>query len=101
MSRTGSLNNFQDIEQELASLEFSDSSIVEFLYLLNRAIEIATEKNPVRRTNHCLNNLLQTREKQTAELLQDGLTEDIKRERFIDAKAAFRLDFGFCRRLID
>lgn len=88
--------NLKAIQSELNKLNYSKDAVLDMINLLNRAITISKNENSDRRTNNCLNNLIQTKEKELNELLEGGISEENRKERFEIAKSHFQADLLDC-----
>ncbi|NHE58491.1 hypothetical protein [Cyclobacterium plantarum] len=64
--------------------------------LLDKPIELSEGENPDRRYNSCLNNLIQTKEKELNDLLVESISEKERKRRFDIAKSHFQTDLYHC-----
>tara|TARA_R110000744_G_scaffold353521_1_gene459885 strand:+ start:145 stop:423 length:279 start_codon:yes stop_codon:yes gene_type:complete len=81
------------IQNELKKLQYSKDAILDMINLLKKAIELSKEENPDRRNNPFLNNLIQTKEKELSELLDEDISVKERERRFENAKSHFMADF--------
>ena len=90
----------EDIYGDVSKLSCNEDSILDIINYLDEAIDIAKSENPDRQDNPCLNNLLQTKEKQL-EILKDNFGDTENREfYFNELKYNFLSDishFGFSK----
>lgn len=93
-------NQFEEIYKELCKLKFSHLNVAEVVYLANRAKALAKAQNPDRRKNPCLNNIVQTLEKQIEPLIQKDIPEDEREQLFKEALSNLKMDIHmYCRKL--
>lgn len=84
------------IKSELKEFQYSKDAILDMMNLLDKAIELSSGENPDRRHNRCLNNLIQTKEKELGELLHEDISEKERERRFGIAKSHFKTDLYGC-----
>lgn len=89
-------NPLKAIQRELEELQYGEDAILDMINLLDKPIELSAGQNPDRRNNRCLNILIQTKEKELDELLEQGFSERERKRRFDNAKAHFQTDLYQC-----
>lgn len=84
------------IQSQLEELQYAEDAILDLINLIDKAIELSADENPDRRSNSCLNNLIQTKEKELDDLLEEDISEKERRRRFDIAKSHFQADLFDC-----
>jgi hypothetical protein len=85
-------DTFESILEEVSKLEYSDNGILDLISAIDKAIEISKAADPNRRTNHCLNQLLQTKEKELDFMKEKDISDTDREQRFKDACSNFDTD---------
>ncbi|MCF8374002.1 MAG: hypothetical protein K9H64_20435 [Bacteroidales bacterium] len=87
----------QEIEKEVQRIEWSQDGILDLLNYIEKSISIAKSYDSDRTTNECLNQLIQTKEKQ-AELMTTKSISQMERKLYFDeTKTNFLADLNmFC-----
>jgi len=90
-------HTFESILEEVLNLEYSEDSMLDLIRYIDKAIQISEAINPDRRTNHCLNNLVQTKEKERDSMMEQDISDSEREQRFNEARSNFRKDLHmFC-----
>ncbi len=90
-------HTFESILEDLSKLEYSEDSILDLISYIDKAIEISKANDPNRGTNHCLNNLLQTKEKELHHMMEKDIPDTERERRFTEARSNFKTDLRmFC-----
>jgi len=88
---------FENILEEVSQLQYFDDSILDLISYIEKAIEISKATDPNRGTNHCLNNLLQTKEKELDYMKGKDIPDTERERRFTEACSNFKTDLRmFC-----
>lgn len=90
-------HTFESILEEVSRLQYSDDSMLDLISYIDKAIQISEAINPDRRTNHCLNQLVQTKEKERDSMMEKDISDSERELRFKEALSNFKTDLGmFC-----
>ena len=90
-------HTFESILDEVSRLQYSDDCMLDLISYIDKAIQISEAINPDRRTNHCLNNLIQTKEKERDSMMEKDIPDSEREQRFKDALSNFKTDLHmFC-----
>ena len=84
----------KEIHNIVSKLSYSDDAFLDIINYLNEAIEIAEVENPDRWNNPCLNNLLQTREKQLDAMKNNFKNQEQREYYFVELKQNFMSDIS-------
>lgn len=88
---------FNEIYSIVLEMDYSSDNMLDLMSLIDEAIEIAKKDDSNRRTNHCLNNLIQTKQKEISRMLSKDIPEETRERYFNDAKNYFKTDLHiFC-----
>jgi hypothetical protein len=85
----------KEIYNTVLYMTFSDDNFLDIIYYLDVAINIAKQENPDAWINSCLNNLLQTKEKQLSYMMSNYENKEEREVNFIDLKENFLIDLSF------
>lgn len=90
-------HTFESILEEVSGLQYSEDSFLDLISYIDKAIQISKAINSDRRTNHCLNQLVQTKQKERDSMMEKGISDSEREERFKEALSNFKIDLRtFC-----
>ena len=89
-------STFENILDQVSQMKFSDDSMLDLMSYVKEAIRISKAINPSRRTNHCLNNFIQTHEKEVDFLKERDISKQEREDRFYDVLNNFKSDLHGC-----
>jgi len=88
---------FKEIYDIIFSFKYSDENFLELISLVKEAKKIAESIDPNRLNYPCLNNIVQTYNKQVKSMLEKGISKEERKYRFEEALKNFRADLSmFC-----
>jgi len=88
---------FEEIYQVISGMKYSQNNFLELISLVKEAENIARKIDPDRRSNPCLNNIVQTYEKQIEPMMEKGISKKERQAKFEDALTNFKIDLHmFC-----
>ena len=89
-------STFKSLLDKVSQMKFSDDSMLDLMSYVKEAIQISKAKNLNRKTNPCLNNLIQTHEKEVDFLKEKDIGKQEREDRFYEALSNFKIDLHDC-----
>jgi hypothetical protein len=90
-------HTFESVLEEVSKLQYSEDSFLDLISCIDKAIQISEAINPDRRTNHCLNNLVQTKQRERDSMMEKDIPDSEREQRFKEALSNFKTDLHmFC-----